>query len=100
MLKLKQDVLCLMNIAFAGTACSQILSLFKFTFGCLESKESKGRGKQLEEMETISTLIMSCLERRIQFPRNKMKRKQLTSWQMLTLNKNQRSIGLESFEMS
>ena len=55
MLKLKQDVLCLMNIALAGTACSQILSLFKFTFGCLESKESKERGKQLEEMDRFHT---------------------------------------------
>ena len=40
-----------MNIALAGTACCQILTLFEFAFGYLESKESKGRGKQLEELE-------------------------------------------------
>ena len=40
-----------MNIALAGTACGQILTLFEFTFGYPESQESKERGKQLEELE-------------------------------------------------
>ena len=40
-----------MNIAFAGTACGQILTLFEFAFRYLESEESKTRGQQLEELE-------------------------------------------------
>ena len=40
-----------MNLALARTACRQILTLFKFAFGYPESKESKERGKQLEELE-------------------------------------------------
>ena len=48
---LKQDVLRLMNLALAGTACSQLLSIFKFAFGYPKSKESRERGKQLEELE-------------------------------------------------
>ena len=40
-----------MNIALAGTACGQILTLFEFAFGYPESEESKARGKQLEELE-------------------------------------------------
>ena len=50
-IKLKQDALRLMNIMLAGTACGQILTLFKFAFGYPESQESKERGKQLEELE-------------------------------------------------
>ena len=50
-IKLKQDALRLMNIALAGTACSQILTLFEFVFGYPESQESKERSKQLEELE-------------------------------------------------
>ena len=40
-----------MNIALAGTACGQILTLFEFAFGYPESKESKECGKQLKELE-------------------------------------------------
>ena len=40
-----------MNIALTGTACGQILTLFEFAFGYPESKESKERGQQLEELE-------------------------------------------------
>ena len=40
-----------MNIALAGTACGQILTLFEFEFSYPESEESKERGKQLEELE-------------------------------------------------
>ena len=40
-----------MNIALAGTACGQILTLFEFAFGYPESEESKTRGQQLEELE-------------------------------------------------
>ena len=40
-----------MNIALAGTACGQILTLFKFAFSYPESEELKERGKQLEELE-------------------------------------------------
>ena len=50
-IKLKQDALHLMNVALAGTACGQILSLFEYTFGYPESQESKERGKELEELE-------------------------------------------------
>ena len=50
-IKLKQDALHLMNIALAGTTCSQILTLFKFAFRYPKSKESKERGQQLEELE-------------------------------------------------
>ena len=50
-IKLKQDALRLMNIALAGTACGQILTLFEFMFGYPESEELKERGKQLEELE-------------------------------------------------
>ena len=40
-----------MNIALAGTACGQILTLFEFVFGYPESEELKERVKQLEELE-------------------------------------------------
>ena len=50
-IKLKQDALRLMNIALAGTACGQILTLFEFAFRYPESEESKTRGQQLEELE-------------------------------------------------
>ena len=50
-IKLKQDALHLMNVALAGTACGQILSLFEYAFGYPESKESRERGKELEELE-------------------------------------------------
>ena len=40
-----------MNIAFAGTACGQILTLSEYTFGYPESQESKKRGHELEELE-------------------------------------------------
>ena len=40
-----------MNLAFAGTACGQILTLFESAFRYPENKESKERGKQLEELE-------------------------------------------------
>ena len=40
-----------MNVAPAGTACGEILTLFEFAFCYPESKESKERGKQLEELE-------------------------------------------------
>ena len=50
-IKLKQDVLWLMNVALAGTACSQILSLFEYAFGYPESQELKEQGKELEELE-------------------------------------------------
>ena len=40
-IKLKQDALCLMNVALAGTACGQILSLFKYAFSYPELQESK-----------------------------------------------------------
>ena len=38
-------------MALEGTACGQLLSIFKFDFGYPESQESKDRGKQLEELE-------------------------------------------------
>ena len=50
-IKLKQDALRLMNVALVGTACGQILSLFKYAFGYPESQESKEWGKELEELE-------------------------------------------------
>ena len=50
-IKLKQDALHLMNVALAGTACGQILSLFEYAFGYPESKESREWGKELEELE-------------------------------------------------
>ena len=40
-----------MNIALAGTACGQLLTLFEFPLGYPESQESKERAKQLEELE-------------------------------------------------
>ena len=40
-----------MNLALVGTACGQLLSIFKFAFGYPESQDSKDRGKQLEELE-------------------------------------------------
>ena len=40
-----------MNIALAGMACGQILSLFEYAFGYPESQESKDRGRELEELE-------------------------------------------------
>ena len=40
-----------MNLALAGTACGQLLSVFEFTFGHPESQESKDWGKQLEELK-------------------------------------------------
>ena len=42
-----------MNGALVGTACGQLLSIFKFAFGYPESQESKDRGKQLEELECM-----------------------------------------------
>ena len=50
-IQLKQDALRLMNVALAGTACGQLLTLFEFAFGYPESQESKEREKQLEELE-------------------------------------------------
>ena len=50
-IKLKQDALRLMNVALAGTACGQILSLFEYAFGYPESKESHEWRKELEELE-------------------------------------------------
>ena len=50
-IKLKQDALQLMNITLVGTACGQILTLFKYAFGYLEIQESKKRGHELEELE-------------------------------------------------
>ena len=50
-IKLKQDALHLMNVALAGMACGQILSLFEYAFGYPESQESKEQGKELEELE-------------------------------------------------
>ena len=40
-----------MNIVLAGTACSQLFTLFEFTFGYPESQEFKDRAEQLEELE-------------------------------------------------
>ena len=40
-----------MNLALAGMACRQLLSIFESAFGYPESQESKDRGKQLEELE-------------------------------------------------
>ena len=40
-----------MNVALAGTACGQLLTLFEFTSRYPESQESKERAKQLEELE-------------------------------------------------
>ena len=37
-----------MNVALAGTACGQILSLFEYAFGYPESQELKEWGKELE----------------------------------------------------
>ena len=48
---LKQDALQLMNVALAGTACGQLLSVLEFAFGYPESQESKTRAQQLEELE-------------------------------------------------
>ena len=48
---LKQDTLQLMNVALAGTACGQLLSVMEFAFGYPESQESKDRAQQLEELE-------------------------------------------------
>ena len=48
---LKQDALWLMNVALAGTACGQLLSVLEFAFGYPESQESKDRAQQLEELE-------------------------------------------------
>ena len=51
MIRLKQESLQLMTLALAGTACGQLLSLLEFPFGYPESRDSKERGKQLEELE-------------------------------------------------
>ena len=40
-----------MNVALAGTACGQLLSVVEFAFGYPESQESKDRAQQLEELE-------------------------------------------------
>ena len=40
-----------MNLALAGTACGQLLSILEFAFRYPKSKEGKERGKQLEELE-------------------------------------------------
>ena len=40
-----------MNVALAGTACGQPLSVMKFAFGYPESQESKDWVQQLEELE-------------------------------------------------
>ena len=50
-IKLKQDALWLMNVALAGTACGQILSLFEYAFRYPKSQESKEQGKELEELK-------------------------------------------------
>ena len=40
-----------MNVALAGTACGQLLSVMEFAFSYPESQESKDRAQQLEELE-------------------------------------------------
>ena len=40
-----------MNVALAGTACGQLLSVMEFAFGYPESQESKDQAQQLEELE-------------------------------------------------
>ena len=40
-----------MNVALAGTACGQLLSVMEFAFGYPESQESRDQAQQLEELE-------------------------------------------------
>ena len=40
-----------MNVALAGTACGQLLSVMEFAFSYPESQESKDQAQQLEELE-------------------------------------------------
>ena len=40
-----------MNVALAGTACGQLLSIMEFAFSYPESQESKDQAQQLEELE-------------------------------------------------
>ena len=40
-----------MNITLVGTACGQILTLFKYAFGYPKSQKLKERGCELEELE-------------------------------------------------
>ena len=40
-----------MNVALAGTACGQLLSVMEFAFSYPESQESKDRAQQLGELE-------------------------------------------------
>ena len=40
-----------MNVALAGTASGQLLSVMGFAFSYPESQESKDRAQQLEELE-------------------------------------------------
>ena len=40
-----------MNVALAGTACGQILSLFEYAFGYPKLQESKEQGKELGELK-------------------------------------------------
>ena len=50
-INLKIDALQLWNIALAGTACGNLLSLIEDAYGYPESKESILRGEYLETVE-------------------------------------------------
>ena len=64
-IKLKQDALCLMNVALAGMACGQILSLFEYTFSYPESQESKDQlQKQIEQIKGRTAKQLDKIDRR------------------------------------
>ena len=65
---LKQDALRLMNVALAGTACGQLLSIMEFAFGYPESQESKDQAQQLEELCMYPALLFYPYIAIISFP--------------------------------
>ena len=48
---LKQDALCLFNLALAGCACGTLVNLFEATYGYPETEEQKTRAREFEQLE-------------------------------------------------
>ena len=51
---LKQDALCLLNLALVGCACGALVDLFESTYGYFESKEQRKRVKEFEQLKLPS----------------------------------------------
>ena len=58
MVHLKQDALCLFNLAIAGCACGALVDLFEAAYGYPESAEAKHRAKEFKSWSISSRIKM------------------------------------------